>query len=178
MDCHSDETVWPWYSYVAPVSWLVYYDVTRGRSEFNLSTYSKSGGQEQGFGGGEFAQSTSLAYRLGQFLAGGNQRGGPDGFVNGQFPNRGEGQGNGGQFPTFEPGQFPTREPGQQPPSGQSARGGLGGGLANRLTEVIQNNQMPPANYLKMHPAANLTADQRQQLLQGLLATLGLSTSQ
>ena len=30
-DCHSNETVWPWYSYVAPVSWLLYRDVTEGR---------------------------------------------------------------------------------------------------------------------------------------------------
>ncbi|MRR33844.1 hypothetical protein EG829_03970, partial [bacterium] len=26
-DCHSNETVWPWYTWVAPVSWLVYRDV-------------------------------------------------------------------------------------------------------------------------------------------------------
>ena len=25
-DCHSNETVWPWYAYVAPVSWLVAHD--------------------------------------------------------------------------------------------------------------------------------------------------------
>ncbi len=30
-DCHSDQTVWPWYSNIAPVSWLVYHDVTEGR---------------------------------------------------------------------------------------------------------------------------------------------------
>ena len=40
MDCHSNETTWPWYSYVAPVSWLVYLDTQRGRDEMNLSTYS------------------------------------------------------------------------------------------------------------------------------------------
>jgi len=36
-DCHSHETVWPWYSRVAPVSWLVAYDVHEGREVFNLS---------------------------------------------------------------------------------------------------------------------------------------------
>jgi hypothetical protein len=38
MDCHSNETRWPWYSNVAPVSWLVQSDVEEGRSELNLST--------------------------------------------------------------------------------------------------------------------------------------------
>lgn len=36
-DCHSNETVWPWYSKVAPVSWLVTYDVIKGRNELNFS---------------------------------------------------------------------------------------------------------------------------------------------
>ena len=37
MDCHSNETDWPPYSYVAPMSWLVRRDVERGREVFNLS---------------------------------------------------------------------------------------------------------------------------------------------
>lgn len=37
-DCHSNETVWPWYAYVAPVSWLVVNDVNEGRSNLNFST--------------------------------------------------------------------------------------------------------------------------------------------
>jgi hypothetical protein len=40
MDCHSNETKWPWYSYVAPVSWLVVVDVERGRREVNFSQLS------------------------------------------------------------------------------------------------------------------------------------------
>ncbi len=40
-DCHSNETVWPWYSRVAPVSWLVAYDVRRGREEFNFSAWNR-----------------------------------------------------------------------------------------------------------------------------------------
>ncbi|HSL19758.1 MAG TPA: heme-binding domain-containing protein [Methylomirabilota bacterium] len=38
-DCHSNETAWPWYSRVAPVSWLVARDVEEGRSRLNLSSW-------------------------------------------------------------------------------------------------------------------------------------------
>jgi hypothetical protein len=37
MDCHSNLTRWPWYSNVAPVSWLVQRDVDDGRRALNLS---------------------------------------------------------------------------------------------------------------------------------------------
>jgi hypothetical protein len=37
-DCHSNETKWPLYSYVAPMSWLVQRDVENGRRELNFST--------------------------------------------------------------------------------------------------------------------------------------------
>lgn len=40
-DCHSFETTWPWYSRVAPVSWLVAHDVDEGRDELNFSTWSR-----------------------------------------------------------------------------------------------------------------------------------------
>ena len=36
-DCHSNQTVWPWYSHVAPVSWLVASDVNDGRRHVNFS---------------------------------------------------------------------------------------------------------------------------------------------
>jgi hypothetical protein len=39
-DCHSNETVWPWYSQVAPVSWLLARDVREGRQELNFSTWN------------------------------------------------------------------------------------------------------------------------------------------
>ena len=42
-DCHSHETVWPWYSAVAPTSWLVAHDVHEGRDELNLSTWDAYG---------------------------------------------------------------------------------------------------------------------------------------
>lgn len=41
-DCHSNETVWPWYSNVAPVSWLVQRDVDEGREELNYSEWNSS----------------------------------------------------------------------------------------------------------------------------------------
>jgi hypothetical protein len=40
-NCHSEETTWPWYSYVAPVSWLVEKDVRDGRHHFNMSHWSE-----------------------------------------------------------------------------------------------------------------------------------------
>lgn len=38
-DCHSNETVYPWYSHVAPFSWLVAKDVREAREELNFSTW-------------------------------------------------------------------------------------------------------------------------------------------
>ena len=38
-DCHSNETRWPWYAKIAPVSWLTVHDVDEGRSEFNFSDW-------------------------------------------------------------------------------------------------------------------------------------------
>ena len=40
-DCHSNETVWPWYSHVAPVSWLVQSDVDGGRRHLNFSEWDR-----------------------------------------------------------------------------------------------------------------------------------------
>lgn len=36
-DCHSNETRYPWYTYIAPVGWLVAYDVHAGRDALNIS---------------------------------------------------------------------------------------------------------------------------------------------
>jgi len=38
-DCHSNETVWPWYSNIAPFSWLVQQDVDEGRRSLNFSEW-------------------------------------------------------------------------------------------------------------------------------------------
>ena len=97
-DCHSNETVWPWYSKVAPVSWLVILDTARGRNALNFSEWGVARG-EAGEGGG-----------------------------------RGEG---GGEF-----------------------------------GEVIQEGSMPPPAYLLTQSDARLTDAEKQQLIDGLYASL------
>ena len=44
-DCHSNETDWPAYSYVAPFSWLVIRDVQEGRDEVNFSEWDDHDGE-------------------------------------------------------------------------------------------------------------------------------------
>ena len=48
MDCHSNETRWPWYSRVAPVSWSVTQDVMRARKAMNLSEWTTGPGRSPG----------------------------------------------------------------------------------------------------------------------------------
>lgn len=81
-DCHSNETVWPWYSYVAPISWLVIIDTVRARNEFNFSDWANAA----------------------------------------------------------------PREP-------------------DELQEQVEEGEMPPSSYVMMHPSANLTEAERQQLV-------------
>jgi hypothetical protein len=38
-DCHSQKTVWPWYSQIAPISWLLVKDVADGRKHLNFSRW-------------------------------------------------------------------------------------------------------------------------------------------
>src|SRR3970282_1301257 len=40
-DCHSHATRWPWYSRVAPASWLLAYDVAEDREHLNFSTLGR-----------------------------------------------------------------------------------------------------------------------------------------
>lgn len=42
-DCHSNETNWPWYSYVAPASWFVVGHVNKGRRFIDFSTWVRPG---------------------------------------------------------------------------------------------------------------------------------------
>jgi len=42
--CHSNETEWPWYSYVAPASWLIKYDVVAAHEAFNFSEWDQNPG--------------------------------------------------------------------------------------------------------------------------------------
>jgi cytochrome c551/c552 len=89
MDCHSNETVWPWYSNIAPVSWLIQKDVDEGRAFLNISEL------DQG---------------------------------------------------TVE---------------------------VSDVVRQIQSGRMPPAQYLPIHPEANLTDAQKQQLISGIQKTFG-----
>ena len=87
-DCHSNATVWPWYSNVAPMSWLVQHDVEEGRGQLNFSAWDK-----------------------------------------------------------------PQRE----------ARG---------ASREVQRGKMPPSYYVPLHPAAGLSAADRDALVQGLQKTV------
>jgi hypothetical protein len=46
-DCHSHESRWPWYSYVAPASWLVADDVHHAREHLNFSTWNRYDADER-----------------------------------------------------------------------------------------------------------------------------------
>ncbi len=50
-DCHSNQSTWPWYSNVAPISWLIQHDVQQGRARLNFSQWGTSGR-----GGGDAAE--------------------------------------------------------------------------------------------------------------------------
>lgn len=52
-DCHSNNTQWPWYARIAPVSWMVTSDVERGRAFMNLSDW------------GNYSSSRKLGYLAG-----------------------------------------------------------------------------------------------------------------
>ena len=45
-DCHSNETTWPWYTHIAPVSWLTARDVIEGRQHLNFSTWGQPTGRQ------------------------------------------------------------------------------------------------------------------------------------
>ncbi len=86
-DCHSNQTVWPVYSYIAPSNLLLWRHVTEGRERLNFSQWDQ--------------------------------------------------------------GQPSVRE----------------------VDEQVREGEMPPWDYLLMHPAAKLTDAEKQQLVAGLQAT-------
>jgi hypothetical protein len=59
-DCHSNETKWPWYSYVAPVSWTVARDVQAGRQVLNFSDWANVRGEARS--AGEMAEAIGGGY--------------------------------------------------------------------------------------------------------------------
>ena len=46
-DCHSNETTWPWYSNVAPMSWLVQHDVDEARAKVNFSEWGSGDDEDE-----------------------------------------------------------------------------------------------------------------------------------
>jgi Haem-binding domain len=46
-DCHSNETSWPWYAYVAPASWVVARDVHQARNKMNFSDWGSYSAQRK-----------------------------------------------------------------------------------------------------------------------------------
>lgn len=107
-DCHSNETKWPWFTRIAPASWLATFDTVRGRRELNFSEW-------------------------GVARSGGEAEEGTDDYDN---YSRGEREGG------------------------------------DEMSEVILSGEMPPAIYLAMHPEAQLTDAEKQQLIDGLAASL------
>ena len=90
-DCHSNETRYPWYSNIAPVSWLVNNDINEGRRKMNFSTGSHM--------------------------------------------------------------------------------------FTDEMENQIEKGLMPKPVYLPLHPEANLTVEQKKQLIDGLIATFGVDDS-
>ncbi len=46
-NCHSNDTIWPWYSYIAPVSWMVIHDVNEAREKLNFSLWAEYTDEEK-----------------------------------------------------------------------------------------------------------------------------------
>jgi hypothetical protein len=49
-DCHSENTIWPWYSHIPPISWQIHSDVAKGRAFMDLSKWNDyTEGERRGF---------------------------------------------------------------------------------------------------------------------------------
>lgn len=46
-DCHSNGTVWPWYTRIAPASWLMASGATKGRQAVNFSEWAAYSPEQQ-----------------------------------------------------------------------------------------------------------------------------------
>lgn len=90
-DCHSNETVWPWYSHVVPAGNLLEKDVLDGRAVLNFSEWAQTCCTEE-------------------------QR--------------------------------------------------------DKMAEVVNTGEMPISYYIILHPEANLTANERGDLVNGLIETM------
>ena len=63
-DCHSNETVWPRYADIAPMSWLIQHDVVEGRENLNFSewqrTFKEAGEAAESVSNGEMPPASYL----------------------------------------------------------------------------------------------------------------------
>jgi hypothetical protein len=46
-DCHTNQTVWPWYSHIAPLSWMITDDVNQGRRHMNFQDWESQESPKQ-----------------------------------------------------------------------------------------------------------------------------------
>ena len=60
-DCHSNQTVWPWYAYIAPFSWYTINHVEEGRAQLNFSDVAATLTQPRRERGGEGGEQTTVA---------------------------------------------------------------------------------------------------------------------
>jgi hypothetical protein len=44
-NCHSNDTVWPWYARIGPIGWMLERDVNRARAAMNFSTWAAGPGR-------------------------------------------------------------------------------------------------------------------------------------
>ena len=59
IDCHSNQTIWPWYSKIPPISWQVHDDVDKGREFMNFSHWNDYSSEERRTFAAEIAHATS-----------------------------------------------------------------------------------------------------------------------
>ena len=52
LDCHSNQTRWPWYSRIAPLSWAIHHDVKNARKAFNVDEWAVQAGRKPGIAAG------------------------------------------------------------------------------------------------------------------------------
>ena len=41
-DCRSNNAAWPWYGYIAPISWLIQHNINKGRADLNVSEWGRA----------------------------------------------------------------------------------------------------------------------------------------
>lgn len=61
-DCHSNNTAWPWYGYIAPISWLIQHNIDKGRAALNVSEWGRA--EDNSGDAAETVQNGSMPPRL------------------------------------------------------------------------------------------------------------------